>query len=225
VELPVADIDLIAKTDPTLTATVVARRSIRHHDDERPLTLDQLAEFLARVQLAKNIRADDDGQELVGRPYPCGGGIGELEVYPLVQRCAGLAPGLYHYDSVGHRLELMPGGRPAARVVAYARAAAAMAGQPQVVLVVTARVQRLMWKYEGMSYAMVLKHTGVLTELMYLVATAMNLAPCALGAGDATAFAALSGLDPLVEPSVADFLLGSRLASDGDGVVGRTEER
>lgn len=84
-----------------------------------------------------------------------------------------------------------------------------MAGPPQLVLVVTARVQRLMWKYEGMSYAMILKDAGVLTHQMYLVATAMGLAPCALGAGDSHAFAELSGLDPLVEPSVADFLLGA----------------
>jgi SagB-type dehydrogenase family enzyme len=72
-----------------------------------------------------------------------------------------------------------------------------------------------MWKYEGLSYSMVLKNSGLLTGLMYLVATAMGLAPCALGAGDSAGFAALSGLDPLVEPSVADFVLGSRLPSTG----------
>ena len=48
-----------------------------------------------------------------------------------------------------------------------------------------------------MSYAMILKDAGVLTQQMYLVATAMGLAPCALGAGDSQAFAELSGLDPL----------------------------
>jgi hypothetical protein len=45
---------------------------------------------------------------------------------------------------------------------------------------------------------------------MYLVATAMGLAPCALGSGDSAAFALLSGLDPLIEPSIADFALGTR---------------
>jgi SagB-type dehydrogenase family enzyme len=89
-----------------------------------------------------------------------------------------------------------------------------MEDNPQIVLVTTARVQRLMWKYEGLGYAMILKNAGVLTGLMYLVATAMGLAPCALGAGDSAAFAAMSGLDPLVEPAVADFLLGSRRPED-----------
>jgi hypothetical protein len=48
---------------------------------------------------------------------------------------------------------------------------------------------------------------------MYLVATAMGLAPCALGSGDSAAFALLSGIDPLVEPYIADFALGSKAVS------------
>jgi len=101
-------------------------------------------------------------------------------------------------------------------VLRYARAAAGISRLPQVLLVVTARIQRLMWKYEGLSYGMILKNAGVMTELMYLVATAMDLAPCALGAGHSAGFAALSGLDPLVEPSVADFILGSRQPAPSD---------
>ena len=77
---------------------------------------------------------------------------------------------------------------------------------------ITARVQRVLWKIRGMGYELALKNSGVLTGLMYLVATAMDLAPCALGSGDSAAFA-LSGIDPLVEPYIADFALGSRTAS------------
>lgn len=260
VELPYPDLDAIAKADDSLTGVIRARRTIRSHDDDRPMTLEQLGEFLARVQRTTDISEPGggppaDGGEKPGgvptagadaagrvptagaevaaagapagdgeapgralqtarRPYPTGGSVCELEVYALVNRCAGLDPGFYHYESVGHALELLPSRPVAGKIVSYARAAAGMAGEPQVILVVTARVQRLMWKYEGMSYALILKHAGILTELMYLVATAMGLAPCALGAGDSAAFAALSGLDPMVEPSVADFLLGSRRPED-----------
>src|SRR5690606_25473746 len=38
-----------------------------------------------------------------------GGAIHELEIYVAVNRCQGLAPGLYHYDPVHHRLR--PAGR------------------------------------------------------------------------------------------------------------------
>ncbi|RKN47592.1 SagB family peptide dehydrogenase [Micromonospora endolithica] len=216
IELPLPDLATIAKADPGFGQVVAERRSVREHDAV-PLAVERLAEFLYRSQHTVAV-GEAGGQEIGHRPYPGGGGVYELEIYPLVARCAGLDPGLYHYDAVGHRLEPVADWGPAAdRLLAYARAAGAMPGSPQTVLVVTARVQRLMWKYEGMSYAMILKDAGVLTHQMYLVATAMGLAPCALGAGDSHAFAELSGLDPLVEPSVADFLLGSRVAAGSAG--------
>jgi len=215
VVLQVPDLDLAAKQDDTFTRVVRARRSIRAHDDQRPITREQLGEFLYRVQHTEP-RGEAGGQEIGARPYPGGGSLCELEIYPVVTRCDGLDPGLYHYDSLDHRLNLLnERGGEDTPLLRYARAAAGVATSPQVLLVVTARVQRLMWKYEGLSYPMVLKNAGVLTELMYLVATAMGLAPCALGAGHGSGFATLSGLDPLVEPSVADFLLGSRRPGDG----------
>ena len=199
--------------EPSFSAVLGARRTVREHDPDHPITLGQLAEFLYRVQRTTDVR-QLDGHEVGRRPYPTGGGLCELEVYPMVTNCVGLAAGLYHYDSVEHRLELLaPRDAVAERLLAYASAAASLATPPQVLLVVTARVQRLMWKYEGLGYALILKNCGLMTELMYLVAAAMGLAPCALGAGDSAAFATLSGLDPLVEPSVADFLLGSRAAA------------
>ncbi|SBT42634.1 SagB family peptide dehydrogenase [Micromonospora auratinigra] len=220
VELPLPDLATLVKADPPFGQVVADRRSVREHDDADPLTRERLAEFLYRSQHTI-VAGEAGGQEVGHRPYPGGGGVYELEIYPLVARCAGLDRGLYHYDPVGHRLEPVAGWGPAAdRLLGYARAAGAMARPPQTVLVVTARVQRLMWKYEGMSYAMILKDAGVLTHQLYLVATAMGLAPCALGAGDSHAFAELSGLDPLVEPSVADFLLGTA-APGTAGEVGR----
>jgi SagB-type dehydrogenase family enzyme len=208
-DLPEPDLDAVAAAEPTLTDVIRARRSIRTHDDAHPITLDRLAEFLYRVQ-ATRPAGEHDGIEVGHRPYPGGGGLYELEIYPLVLSCEGLSPGLYHYDGTAHQLRLLaPAGPLTERMAGYARAAAAMTGPPQVLLVITARVGRLMWKYEGIGYPMILKHSGVLTELMYLVATAMGLAPCALGSGDSAAFAELSGIDPLAEPAVADFALGS----------------
>jgi hypothetical protein len=42
---------------------------------------------------------------------------------------------------------------------------------------------------------------------MYLVATALGLAPCAIGAGDTQLFAQASGLDFTRESSVGEFAL------------------
>ena len=42
---------------------------------------------------------------------------------------------------------------------------------------------------------------------MYLVATAMNLAPCALGSGNADLFAKAALTDYYIESSVREFML------------------
>jgi hypothetical protein len=45
---------------------------------------------------------------------------------------------------------------------------------------------------------------------MYLVATAMKLAPCAIGCGDSDLFTRAAGTQYVEETSVGEFLLGSR---------------
>jgi SagB-type dehydrogenase family enzyme len=55
-----------------------------------------------------------------------------------------------------------------------------------------------------------LKNLGALYATMYLVATAMGLAPCALGGGDSELFSAVAGVDPCEEPAVGEFVLGTR---------------
>jgi SagB-type dehydrogenase family enzyme len=81
--------------------------------------------------------------------------------------------------------------------------------KPQVYFAITARFQRVQWKYESMVYALILKHVGVLYQTMYLVATAMGLAPCALGGGNSDLFALAAGLDYYAETTVGEFVLGT----------------
>lgn len=81
---------------------------------------------------------------------------------------------------------------------------------PQVLITIAARFQRLSWKYESMAYNAMLKNVGGLYQTMYLLATAMDLAPCALGGGDADLFARAAGLDYYAETSVGEFLIGSK---------------
>ena len=84
----------------------------------------------------------------------------------------------------------------------------------QVLLIVSARLPRLSWKYASIAYALVLKHVGVVLHSMYLAATAMGLAPCALGAGDSDLFARAAGTDYYAETSVGEFVLGSRQVAE-----------
>ncbi|WP_086563662.1 SagB/ThcOx family dehydrogenase [Streptomyces africanus] len=202
--------------DPSLTAAVESRRSHRTFG-ERALTARELGEFLYRVHRIRVHRTpgpDAPGEdEVVSRPYPSGGSLYELELYVTVLRCAGLEPGVYHYDSYAHGLVLVSAAEADRRaLLGVASRSVGFEVRPDVLFTVTSRFQRMAWKYRAMAYATTLRHTGVLYQTMYLVATAMGLAPCGLGNGDADLSARVLGLDYLRESSVGDFLLGTPAA-------------
>ncbi|MEU6163701.1 SagB/ThcOx family dehydrogenase [Streptomyces tanashiensis] len=207
----------IAERDPSLTTAIETRRSIRGYG-EKEMTARQLGELLYRVARVRAHYTPEPGgtrDEVVSRPYPSGGQGYELELYVTVRRCAGLEPGIYYYDPVGHRL-ILRNDEEADRESLFhvASRATGMEARPDVLVTVTARFQRMSWKYRAIAYATTLRHTGVLYQTMYLVATALGLAPCALGNGDADMSARVLGLDYLQESSVGDFLLGSRRPDD-----------
>jgi SagB-type dehydrogenase family enzyme len=211
--LPVPDRSRILAQDPPLARVMEDRRSVWEHGAE-PISVDQLGEFLFRVARVDSIQPIDEAAErpyeATRRPYPSGGACYDLEFYLTVHRCTGLSVGIYHYDPAGHRLtRVCDNPDLVRRMLLQAQSATPMPAPPQVLVTLASRFGRLSWKYEGIAYATTLKNVGVLYQAMYLTATAMGLAPCALGAGDSAAFARATGLDPLVESSVGEFILGT----------------
>jgi len=215
VDLPRPDLDAVRRTDATLTGVLEERRSIRRHDDQRPISLDQIGEFLYRAAGIRRVAAHD-GVELMTGPNPSGGALDALELYLAVRLAEGVEPGLYRYDRFGHRLEHVSGlTQPVRRLVDAAQNATGSGESPQtyppqLVVLLAARFGRVGWSYETLAYSLILKQVGVTYQTMYCVATAMGLAPCALGAGDPAAFAAATGLDPFSESTVGELILGSR---------------
>ena len=87
--------------------------------------------------------------------------------------------------------------------------AAMLEQPPDVLITLAARFGRVMWKYEGLAYALTQKHAGCLYQQMYLVATALGLAPCGLGRGNSDTFAEATKIDYFEETSVGEFLLSA----------------
>jgi len=230
VPLPRPNLGALISNDATLTEAIETRKSVRQYDDNHPITIEQLGELLYRTARIKELlsaedwfgknwreqlsfEADIDYGELSRRPYPSGGTMYELEIYPVVRLCEGLSQGIYHYDALNHQLE---------QVIVTQDDIFALSGYglldllklnglgtPQVLLVITARFGRLFRRYRSVAYALVLKHVGVLQQNLYLVATNMGLAPCAIGGGDSDAFGQTVGLNYVEESAVGEFLLGS----------------
>lgn len=201
------DLADIARREGSFTSVLEARRSVRQHS-EAPLAFRELSEFLYRVARVTSVRADGPyGVAL--RPYPSGGGLHELELYPLVNRCDRLAPALYRYHGGSHALERITEPTPEThRLLTEAAATCLMQTEPHVLMLIAARFLRINWKYESIAYALTLKHVGVLVQTMYLVATAMGLGPCCLGGGNADGFSRATQLDYWEESLVGEFMLG-----------------
>ena len=217
-ELEAPDMARIERDDPPLARVQNERRSVREYG-ARPVTLQQLGDFLYRVarvtrSWTSEVAAPSDSVTLdfAARPYPAAGALYELDFYIAVRACDGLSPGLYYYDGRSHRLGRVRA--PNGDVAALLDDAAASAGidrrSLQVLVLLAARFERMAWKYESIAYSLVLKNVGVVYQTMYLAATAMGLAPCAVGCGDSDLFARAAGTDYYVETSVGEFLLGSK---------------
>jgi SagB-type dehydrogenase family enzyme len=209
IALPRPHVDQLCKVDPTLTAVMEARTSIRNYGNH-PITVTQLGEFLYRVARVKEIYSEGEMGDFTKRPYPGSGACYEMELYLTIDQCEGLAPGFYWYDPLNHALALIQElNKYTEKMLFNAYEATGGPDRPQILITLAARFQRVSWKYQSIAYSLILKDVGVIYATMYLVATAMDLAPCALGAGDSDLFTKLSGIDYFKETSVGEFILGS----------------
>jgi SagB-type dehydrogenase family enzyme len=196
-------------------AAVLERRRTRYDFGPTPLTEVQLGTFLFRTCRVQRVLGANTAEPTQQRPYPSGGGRHPLEVYAVVGNCTGLAPGVYHYHASCHGL--VPTAAFSEEVVALLDGARQGTGHltapPPLLLVITARYLRTAWKYQSLAYRLILLEVGALLQTMYLVATAMHLRPCALGAGNPDVFARVIGVDYYEEASVGEFVLGTGVPS------------
>jgi oxazoline/thiazoline dehydrogenase len=197
----------------SLAEVLEQRRSLRGQGT-RPLTIDELGEFLfytARTSPPRETSsAEAPSYETTRRASPSGGGCHSLEVYAVSNECEGVRRGIYHYGPLEHVLH--PIECPEILIDALLRDAQIAADRsepPQLLFVISSRFRRLSWKYSGIAYATGLKDLGALLQTMYLVATALGLSPCALGAGDSHLFAQAVGTAWSEESSIGEFMLGS----------------
>jgi SagB-type dehydrogenase family enzyme len=199
------------------TATLLRERhSTRSFDDQRPITLAELARFLdgtARVQSRMRNRLDlGDGGPVITyalRPYPSGGAAYELELYLAVDKCEGLARGFYHYDAGGHALVPINVNRNELEALLKgAEFAMGAPAAPQILITVTARFGRTSWKYSSIAYSLILKDVGVLIQTFYLMATDIGLGGCAIGSVNIDLFAKMTGIEFHIEGPVGQFAIG-----------------
>lgn len=192
------------------------RHSTRDFDNQRPITLAELARFLdstavVQSELKTPLDHGGGGPELTYtvRPYPSGGASYELELYLAVDTCEGLSRGFYHYNAGTHALvPIEIGGNQLDALLKSAEFAMGVSAAPQILITIAARFGRVSWKYSSIAYALILKDVGVLMQTFYVMATDMGLGGCAIGTSNIDLFAKMTGLDFHVEGPVGQFALG-----------------
>ena len=200
-----------------LAAYLRRRCSIRSYSDE-PLSRRRFEEFLEMTARAYGLFTTPQYGQMSLRNYPSGGARYPLEVYPVVCNVEGIEKGIYHYQPFRHRLTLLTRNSSYCQillgsVVEKLGGPEERRGEPAVLLAITAVFARTCWKYDAIPLHVILQEVGALQQTMYLAATALDLAPCAIGVFPELAVDEMLGLDNRDEAQVGMFALGAPIST------------
>jgi putative peptide maturation dehydrogenase len=204
--LSVRELPLIRPEDG-LYRTLAARKTSRAFDPERPLSVEQLAIVLDHVWGCHGTAPILDDDLVLRRTSPSGGSLHPVEAYPLVTNVEGLEPGLYHYRSRDHALELIEslGAEEAVELATRFTTGQWFLASAQVSFVLAARFARSHWKYwkHQKAYTAVVMDAAHLSQTLYLVAAELGLGAFVTAAINAGDIEERLGLDGVSEGVVA----------------------
>jgi len=190
-------------------SVLLARRTWRRFGKERI----GISAFSTLLGLTAGVQAwakGSAGQKVALKTSPSGGARHALEVYAVVSSVDGLAPGLYHYASDRHRLELIDLRIRRHAIERYLPMQWWYSGASAIVLF-SAVFPREQWRYtHARAYRAVLIEAGHLCQTFCLTATWLGLAPfCSMALNDSLIEADLK-LDGVRESVLYAAGVGSR---------------
>ncbi len=172
----------------SLFTALAQRRSVRSFSDTDSTTLEQLSRLLWAAQGKTGTRGR--------RTAPSAGATYPLEVLCCIDRVSGAEPGLYRYDPVDHILSPTTFSVTGVNASSIAEACHGQSwiGNASAILVIVADYPRTTDHYGERGVRYVDMEAGHAGQNIYLMAAALNLATCAVGAFDEDALAELLGL-------------------------------
>ena len=195
------DVELIDLADPgdlnlgqmSVMQAIKQRRSHRSYTKE-PLTLEELSFLLWATQgiVQANTREGQIIRTL--RTVPSGGARHPFETYLLVRRVEGVAPGLYRYLPVEHKIYLVRDDEDLTEK-AHEATRGQFLRQSAVVFIWTVIPYRTEWRYSFLSAKIIAQDSGHLCENLYLACEAIGAGTCAIGAYDQDKMDPILGVD------------------------------
>lgn len=175
IDLPPINLDLLKTTN--LIETFYQRKTCRSFQGD-PITFAQLSTLLYfSFGVIHKEWPDLDGLQQLGvrKAFPSGGGLHPEEAYIVVLNVDGLAPGVYHYDCLNHRLRLVKTGFFQQRVVELV-CSQYFAEGIAVGLFLTSKFEKSWWKYpHSRGYRVCLLDMGHASQTCLLTATSLGL--------------------------------------------------
>lgn len=190
-----AMVDLVPPGDFTVgrmpLLDVLRRRRSRRKYTAEPLSLEELSFLLWSTQGIEKLI--NEGRTSL-RPTPSAGGRHPFETYLLVNNVTGVAPGLYRYLPLDHKLCLLSTEPDlAARVHAASRDQFVL--DSAATFIWTALPYRSEWRYAVLAHKMIAVDIGHVCENLYLAAESIGAGTCAIGAYDQARIDAVLGVD------------------------------
>lgn len=182
-----------AITEP-ISEVINRRTSIR--DFKRSvLSLEKLNTLLEQSCGVRSTVSAYNRRDVTLRNFPTPGGLQCTEFYLVINEIENIPQGLYHYNSTQDCLELIERGNFRWRVVNCCPSHEWLA-EASIVIFIAPDISRLTWKYGAYkSYRLAHLETGVVSQNLHLVATALELGSCMVFGFDDELVDSFLGLD------------------------------
>lgn len=193
---------------------VLAHRASKRDYSGGLLSLEELSTLLAQAYGVKRTIFAYNRPDVPLRYVPSTGGLQCVEVYLVVNAVEGLAQGLYHYNAVAHCLERLEQGNFRWKLVEHCPQHDWLS-EASVVLLLAPTISRISWKYARRSYRMAHIDTGIVSQTLHLVATALRLNSCLVMGYQDDPINAMLGLDGRTEFVILLMAVGRQSWEDG----------
>ena len=192
-------------------AEVINRRSSVRDFKRSALSLEKLSALLDQSCGVRDTMSAYNRRDVMLRNFPTAGGLQCTEFYLVVNEVEDVPQGLYHYSSTQNCLELIERGNFRWRVANCAPQHEWLA-EASVVILIALDISRLTWKYDPYkSYRLAHIETGVASQNLHLVATALELGSCMVFGFDDELTDSLLGLDGRREFTTLLVAVGSKI--------------
>lgn len=160
---------------------VIRARASRRDFSYQALTLAELSTLFQYTYGIRTYFPAYNSRTWPMRHVPSSGALQAVEMYAIVNQVEDLRKGLYHYNPISHSLELLNEGNMRWKITRCCLFQEWLQ-HASVVLVLTCNMKRVEWKYGARGYRYIHIDTGIVTNSLYLVATALRLRTCAVAA-------------------------------------------